>query len=32
VQQDGIGFDEVFALVAWMESIRHVLALAADEG
>jgi hypothetical protein len=32
VQQDGIGFDEVFAQVAWMESIRHVLALAVDEG
>jgi hypothetical protein len=32
VQQAGIDFDEVFALVAWMESVRLVLALAADEG
>jgi hypothetical protein len=32
VQQDGVDFDEIFAPVARMESVRLVLALAADEG
>jgi hypothetical protein len=32
VQQEGIDFDEVFALVARMESVRLLLTLAAQEG
>jgi hypothetical protein len=32
VQQEGIDFDEVFTPVARMESVRHLLALAAQEG
>jgi hypothetical protein len=32
VQQEGIDFNEVFALVARMESVRLLLALAAQEG
>jgi hypothetical protein len=32
VQQAGVDFDEVFAPVARMESVRLVLVLAADEG
>jgi hypothetical protein len=32
VQQAGVDFDEIFAPVARMESVRLVLALAADEG
>jgi hypothetical protein len=32
VQQEGIDFDEVFALVARMESVRLLLAVAAQEG
>jgi hypothetical protein len=32
VQQQGVDFDEVFALVARMESVRMLLAAAAQEG
>jgi hypothetical protein len=32
VQQEVINFDEVFAPVARMESVRRLLALAAQEG
>jgi hypothetical protein len=32
VQQQGVDFDEVFALVARMESVRMLLAVAAQEG
>ena len=32
VQQEGINFDEVFTPVARMESIRMLLAMAAQEG
>jgi hypothetical protein len=32
VQQAGVNFDEVFTSVAWMESVRLVLAPTADEG
>jgi hypothetical protein len=32
MQQEGIDFDEVFALVARMESVRLLLTLAAQEG
>lgn len=32
VQQQGIDFNEVFAPVAWLESVRLLLAVAAHEG
>ena len=32
VQQEGVEFDDAFAPVAWMESVRLLLALAAQEG
>jgi hypothetical protein len=32
VQWEGIGFDDTFALVAQMESVRLLFALAAQEG
>ena len=31
VQQEGVDFDDAFAPVAWMESVRLLLALAAHE-
>jgi hypothetical protein len=32
VQREGINFDDTFAPVEWMESIRHLFALVAQEG
>ena len=32
VQQEGVDFDDAFAPVAWMESVRLLLALAAQKG
>jgi hypothetical protein len=32
LQREGIDFDDAFAPVAWMESVRLLLALAAQEG
>jgi hypothetical protein len=32
VQQPGVDFEEVFALVAWLETVRVLLAYAANEG
>jgi hypothetical protein len=32
VQREGIDFDDTFAPVTWMESVRLLFALAAEEG